>query len=619
MKKQVLIASVIMTGLLALSCSKEGKDNGGTNQGGGTPAQLGVEVKDAQETYEVAQHENKVLSLSVVASPTSSESYTITLGTNPSLVAKYNEKNGTSYQMLPSDAYTLSASQLILPRYSPKSSACELRLKGEGCEQDKVYLLPVVIDAVQGGTNFSAPDDKAAYILFKMLAPAQQGSGTQADPYLVADVDGFMKIGSLLKDDATTYFKLSGDIDFSSVSFTEENPWTPINYAAADSDVEACEKRKIVLDGNNHKITGFKGGGALIAILRGSVRNLTIENAEVDCLMGNVGGILAGNAAPAVNPDDVVFSNITIKNSSLKNDHQRSGGLVAWLKGGKVENVEVQCKVEGGDAQAGGMIGRMEAGELVNCSASGNVEASKYYVGGLVGYMAQGIVKNCHASGNVASTVGNYARAGGLVGELQDATFENCYATGNVSGFGHYGGGLVGVINKSGKEGETTVYYPSTVTISKCYATGNVELPQGANWAHAGGLVGSVTNQATLNISNCYATGKIVCERYSSGFLGSCYGGQAAQAKVTVTNSYTTSEVSVNRLYGIAFGGTVGTVSYKGFIAWNPSKLPLCNPEDAISAEGNYNGSEGSVSAQAKTLGWSEDIWDLSKDLPTLK
>ncbi len=314
------------------------------------------------------------------------------------------------------------------------------------------------------------------------------------------------------------------------------------------------------------------------------------------------------------------MKNVTIKSSKLTSDYRRAGAAIAYLKGGVVENVVSECPVIG-QQQAGGLIGRVEGGSIINCSAAGDVKVEAYYGGGLIGYIANAegatelasvTVKGCHATGNVSNESGNYVRSGGLIGQTDcNLVIEKCYATGNVTGSGHFGGGLLGLIGKE----------EVTLNVSKCYATGNITLPTGANWAHAGGLIGSMNKKSTVTISDCYATGTIVCERYSSGFLGSIYG--AADSKLTITNSYTTSDVSgINRLFGIALGAnSTATISCKGFIAWGtPSDtIPFCNPADAIPADGNYYGKEGTVSEHATAMGWSTDVWDLTGDLPKLK
>ncbi len=617
MKRTLSYVLILLSCLLAISCDKEEKkENGGGKE---TVAELGVQIIDAEPIYEVVQHQTLTISLEVVPSPASAEAYTITLAAKPALVASYNRKNGTSYKLLPSEAYSFTSASVVLPRYSAKSSSCELKLKGEGCDRDETYVLPVVVESVQGGTNYAVPEDKAAYIVFKMLPPEQEGTGSQEDPYLVKDVESFLKIQNLLKDDATTCFKLSADIDFSGTTFTEESPWTPINYVSTDEEVAAAEKRKIVFDGNNHVIRNFKAGGALFAFLRGSVKDLVIENADVDCTLGNVGAILVGNAGPLSGSGDVVVKNVKIKDSKLNNEYKRTGALVAWFQDGVVEDVEiVNCTVAGGDQQVGGMIGRIENGTILNCSVSGTATSEGYYQGGLAAYVEHATIRNCHADVKVVNNKTNYSRAGGLIGEFHGGSIEKCYATGSVEGLGHYIGGLVAAIStiKDGNE----QYIPTTVEVSRCYATGDLTHPttSAANKSGAGALIGVVEIAVvTANVSDCYATGKVTGYRWSSGFVGRNVG------KLTIRNGYTASDlkgISRQDISGTVLGGDAGSnVTCTGFVAWDVSELPFCYPLDIIPVSGNYYGVEGTVSSQAAALGWSTDIWDLSKDYPTLK
>ena len=638
MKKLFTFATILLAGLFTLSCGGN-KDNGG---GGatGTP-QLSVVVKDAAEIYEIPEHQTQALNLYVTADPVSEESYTITLGANPALVAAYNTAHGTAYLALPNEAYSFVSTQVTLPRYNAKSTNCELRLKGEGCVADQVYLLPVVIDGVTGGSHFQAPDDKAAYILFKMLGAAGEGSGTLADPYIIKDAEGILGMGALLQDNATTYFKMTADVDMKDVVFTDEKPWVPVNNATEDDAQALARARKIVFDGDNHKISNFKAGGPLFGILCGGIQNLTVENADIKCETSDA-AVLVGIAGASDKADDFFAKNITITGSKVDNasdliaDIKRAGGVVAYMRNGLVENCVADCSVET-HQQGGSLIGRLGAGTVKNCSASGEVNVDSYHGGGLIGFMEKGTVTGCHASGNVTQTAGGNSRIGGLIGSLCGAaTVEKCYATGNMNGAGHWGGGLIGCIYDT---------VGGTIDVNECYATGSVTMPHGdtGNQAHAGGLIGSVSpkNEATemtvVNISNCYATGDVITRRYSSGFLGSIY---AAKAEVHILNGYTTSDISgirVQERCGLVFGhggnflkDETSTITCKGFVGWNTGNPAWRftwgwedaehNFHDAFPEEGNYNGHEGTVSQQAQALGgWDASIWDFSGSEPKLK
>lgn len=663
MKRFISLASVCLAaGLVILSCGNKNNEPGGGG-GTGTP-QLGVEVKDApQDGYQIPQGQTLLIELAVVANPTSPESYTITLAANSGLVTTYNAKNGTAYPALPADCYTFTANQVILTRYGARSSAASLRLGGPSCEVGKTYLLPVVIDGVSGGTNFQAPDEKAAYILVSITEPQMAGSGTAADPYQIASAQDMASIDKLLKDGQTIYFKQTADIDFAGF-ITEQNPWKAINpsQATEDDTADPAEARVLVYDGNNKKISNFNGGGAIFAILVGSVKDLTIEKADIDCAAKNLGGVLAAAVGTSQTASNVVLKNVHVKDSKINNDYQRSGGLIAWLKGGIVEDCDAECEVTSTNPQAGGLIGRIDAGTVKNCYATGNISAG-YYSGGLVGFATTATLENCYATGNVANTAGgNYARVGGFLGQAGgNLTVSKCYSTGNATGSkAHMAGGFIGVL-----AGENAI-----VNIDRCYATGDALIevdPDSGNWAHVGAFVGTINAAGQkVTISNCYCTGAIATRRYSGGFVGSIF---SSPATLTVSNSYTTSDISgvlvkdglkadgsywantdapearvgyrhrTGLLIGCADKWNEGTtISCSGFVAWrsnawyddpeNPtvktgefdfSYINYNNSDFAVPVTGNYLGNAGTVSQQAQALGWDASIWDLSGSLPRLK
>ena len=440
-----------------------------------------------------------------------------------------------------------------------------------------------------------------------MSAATAAGSGTQENPYLINSVDTFLLIDDLLKDDTTVYFKLTGDIDFSTVTFSEEQPWTPVNYASDDEGVAAAEKRLIDFDGNHHKISNFTASGALFANLAGSVHDLTIEKADVTCLTGNVGAILAGSAK------NVTIKNVSIKESKLENYYKRTGGLVAWLKSGTIENVDVECDLVG-DQQIGGLAGRVEEGTLTNCSASGTVAADSYYAGGLVGYAETVTVRGCKTSGKVVAS-GSYARAGGLIGEMHGGSIEKSSSSVDVEGpNGHYAGAFIGVADAV-----------ADITVSKSFATGSARYTGTGNRSGYAGFIGRM-EQGNLTVTDCYSTGAVKAFRWSGGFIG-----YVNKGTLTINNGYTTSDISAigpdangNYQKGLVVGqiqtAAEMVINCSKFIAWKTNADDaLCFPATAVSATGNYFGNTGTVTSQAVALGWSSDVWNLTGNAPTLK
>lgn len=68
----------------------------------------------------------------------------------PELVDSYNQANGTSYSLLPSDSYTMSATEAVIPKGKLNTEPLKIGVKTKGAgaiEVLKDYILPVSLDA----------------------------------------------------------------------------------------------------------------------------------------------------------------------------------------------------------------------------------------------------------------------------------------------------------------------------------------------------------------------------------------------------------------------------------------------------------------------------------------
>lgn len=578
--------------LLALSCEKEQ----GQEQTSGK-AVLGVSVEGLPELVELPQNQSIAYNLYVVAEPGPSDALKVTLAADPTFVDEYNATMGTAYEMLPAEAYEVVASDLMLMRYNKQSVPGTLKLKGAGCEIDKTYLLPVVVDKVQGTAQYEAPLDKVAYVFFKMTEAQIEGAGSAASPYIISDAFTFSKMGNMLKDGETVHVKLTADIDLAGEA------WTSIDATG----------KAIFLDGDNHTISNVVAENALFINLEGTVQNLTIDGATINAGVEQ-GGVLANTAQGAT------IKNVTVKNASIENVGH-AGGLISRITDCQVENVNVQCDVKAVD-RVGGMFGHTIGSTLVNCVASGNVTAESYYSGGLIGMMHSTSLKGCGATGNVTHTTNTYSRIGGLVGQLiSTGSVENCYATGTVYAGGYFGGGLIGVVESvETVDGATVVH---TVTIKQSYSTGSVTLIRDAKDAGAGGLVGRLES-GKLVVTDCYSSSAIEADRYSGGFIGDMNKGE-----LVITNGFCNGDLSKlgpdangNHSDAVAIGcvrtPAECTIKCAGFVAWDTLGRDFCY-QNFIPSAGNYHGAEGTISSQASAFGWDTSIWDLSGDVPALK
>lgn len=599
--KKIASLFLIPFACLAISCDNEGE--GGATSG---PAVLGVSVTDVPSIVEVPENQTKTFELKVTANPGPASAISVTVGTDETLVDKYNTANGTSYEMLPEAAYEISATPLTLMKYNKASAPGTLKLKGAGCELNKVYVLPLVVEAVKGDAAYEAPEDKVAYVLYKMLEAQMMGAGTQTDPYIVDGLKTFKEMGNMLKEGETVYLKLAADIDF------ENGEWTPIDATGTP----------ISLDGDGHKVKNVKATTGLFSVLIGTVKNLKLDNVVIEAgaekagVLADEGGSVDGN---------VVVENVTVTNSSVTNTGY-TGGLFGSLLNGDVKNVNVACDVRG-NARTAVLIGHAMSTSLTDCVTSGNVVTTLYYAGGLVGLMSECTVKNCSSSGTIVSecTSTSNSRIGGLVGEMiTGGSVEGSHASVSISQAGYYTGGLIGCIKAWKGEAKE----PITINISKSYATGTVAPTYNKlKDAHSGGLIGRIDG-GTVNITDCYSTAAIEADRWSSGFIGSL--GADCAMTLTITGGFAAGDLSKlgpnangvdtdGLVLGNITDAALTTINCTKFVAWNLHETQFCYPAEVVPLSENYYGSEGTVSQQAKKLGWDETVWDLSGDVPTLK
>jgi hypothetical protein len=141
-----------------------------------------------------------------------------------------------------------------------------------------------------------------------------------------------------------------------------------------------------------------------------------------------------------------------------------------------------------------------------------------------------------------------------------------------------------------------------------------------------GGLVGTATDPIVL--SNCFANGKVTAGTVPGGIIGrvGCEGSEVTKCIAwNETLSATTSSLG-----GAIIGSLEKTGNYSS--CYRRSDMTLTNSTSApadqddittVSATQAYHGkaaaADATISSVAKSLGWDETIWDLSKDVPSLK
>jgi len=224
----------------------------------------------------------------------------------------------------------------------------------------------------------------------------------------------------------------------------------------------------------------------------------------------------------------LIYGSTDTKRAELHNSDYRQGTITVFSGNG--------------GSFLGGAVGSLRAsGTITNCSSlQSGFEISKTgtglsCIGNFAGIFYSGTVENCYAEKDVTVIADTGANGnmfiGGFAGRI-DANTSYCYAKGNVSvlGYGHVlAGGFTGAITLG-------------ITLSKCYATGNITaINRGGstntpyNYSSIGGYIPAIAvgglvgycDQADIVIENCYALGDVFADKpvgdggiFAGGLIG---------------------------------------------------------------------------------------------------
>lgn len=316
------------------------------------------------------------------------------------------------------------------------------------------------------------------------------------------------------------------------------------------------------------------------------------------------------------------------------NPQNYAGGLVAraqfagakdadgnLIEGGKKLTIN-NCSFKGnvkGRAGVGGLVGAIDAGQLVitDSSVEGTVQNFQNNIGGIIGLTVATAtsvkIEGCSFDGTVegVSYVGGIA--GGIGANQPEFIISRTYSKGEIKSSNSYAGGLIGAA-----QGLNQV-------ITNCYSTATVSLT-GASGKQIGGLVGTATDP--VKISNSFASGNINTISVAGGLLG-----RAGKVGCEVKNSIAWN-ANITATTSSLVGAIIGSMEQNGDYSncYRRSDMVTTNSTSAladqenittVSAPGAYHGKAAAagatISSVAKQLGWDETIWDLSKDVPTLK
>ena len=371
------------------------------------------------------------------------------------------------------------------------------------------------------------------------------GSGTEADPYVLKTAQDMVDMRSLATVGGETWFRMANDIDLAGIN------WVPVNY---DQNFE----RKIHFDGGNFTISNFtsdksKHGAnypSLFGVLYGSCKNLKIDNAVISSTSGC--GVLGGYVGTTGKPAAV--ENVTITNSSVTNSGDRAGGVCGTAKEATFTNVSFQGTVTStfaGEAKTGGFVGQTETKAVfVNCDVDVTFDGKGTDTGGFAGkLLAENEFTGCEVSVRMTSGVATKNRCGGFAGwnAAVKTTITDCHVlagstiTNKTNRTSASNGNLGGFIGFGDTAGTVT-------TITDCSA--DVVMDVDANSTYNGGFIGGTGYASTLTIKRCSAAGTVNGNNFVGGFIG------AVQSDVLIEQCSASVDVTSTKQRVGSFVGT---------------------------------------------------------------
>ena len=279
---------------------------------------------------------------------------------------------------------------------------------------------------------------------------------------------------------------------------------------------------------------------------------------------------------------DVTFTNAVIESAV-----GGATGIIASYCGttnmpGEAHRVHVQGRVTspGGNKNGtGGLFGRIWGANITACSADVEIESGEDYVGGIFGYdTGASTVSDCWTKGHVKAG----SKVGGIGGGFikADSEMYNCFSLMTVEGSFQYAG-ILGHANLDAK-GNNTTNTPNN-RVEGCIAWND-----------------EIKSRATDGAEH-YSSGVIVGFTATQNYLVNCF----RKADIVFSECPVNAELG----YVVTNQGNAG-----------PGAPLVCGTNTYDFA---YHGlaapADATVTSLARSLGWSDSVWDFSTPIPTLK
>ena len=302
-----------------------------------------------------------------------------------------------------------------------------------------------------------------------------EGSGIEADPYIIASAEDLISMSKLINSDETyakyadKIYKQTATIDMNMKEFTPigavaakpfkgtyegsnnridnlstsgydaENPASGVFGYAEDATICRLAVSNRVNTGNFNRVGGLVGYAKNCTFLQCSAIHGELS-ATANMCAGIVADMVGGKAS--------YCSAASIKLSNSKN---YAGGIAAHAHdGASIEYCFTDHVDINGANEVGGIVGKLDASTILSCSTQRtNVTATEEDAGGTVGWSVNNsTIKGCRIYNKSKITAGDYY-AGGIVGLVQLSTLENCAVEDSEIGGGDRNGGIAGYMKNS--------------------------------------------------------------------------------------------------------------------------------------------------------------------------
>ncbi len=345
-------------------------------------------------------------------------------------------------------------------------------------------VCPPTVSGVYADTlTLSAAGVSRAFSLFYYPTLAEQfggGSGTEADPYIIATVQHLQNLAFVVNEQGETlegiFLRQTADLDLAGADFQ--------GIASGAIGTKAYEKRSFSghYDGGGHTISNLH-----IDLFALQASGAPAVTASQYCCVGLFGAINAGASV----------SSVTLKDAYVRG-FCYVGGVVGYAYGAGNTYVS-NCHVSGtvcsadttGANYVGGVVGYVNSADTLcmdACSMQGTVNAFQY-AGGIAAY---GRVRvSCSVnSAAVTTSSPTYGYIGGITGYATGGSYVDCLNVGTLTGFKTLGG----------IAGQSSASATNQLVITRCLNIGRI-MPRSTDTGVAGAVVGtrpSSTTYATI-------------------------------------------------------------------------------------------------------------------------